>query len=54
MPIPPRIYDIPKMASFKGKDEAVILPTLSDYLDSLEPDNYCRHHDMYRPCHWCD
>lgn len=25
-----------------------------EWLDSIGPDNYCRHHDMYRPCQWCD
>lgn len=40
-------------AAIRAAKAARPLPTVSDYLDSLEPDNYCRLHDMFRPCQWC-
>ncbi len=55
-------YDSPELwqkldelkEAIRAAKAARVLPTVGDYLDSTEPANYCRHHDMYRPCQWCD
>lgn len=61
-PKPPMDWESPELwakldelkAAIRASKESRILPTVGDYLDAMELDNYCRTHDMFRPCHWCD
>ena len=55
MPIKPNVYSVPPMTPLRLLEGVTLNGQPVAMPDRADPDpaNYCKLHDMFRPCYWC-